>query len=226
GEKLEMQDTDRSPESYILAGENLIREIATGYGVSFEFIWSMAALGGPAARFILEDLNAFCAMLNRMLISRYCQPTRSWVLANAIVHGELEEPKIGNWWDCIWTGPPKVTIDRGRDGALYLKLLEKGMLTLEEWWSMLGQDSRKMRKKRILEIAEDLKECNRLGVPYHLYIAAAPGTPAPLDNTPIIDPSNPQFPALLQQAMAADPALRDRLSALLTTAENPNRLAA
>lgn len=179
GEEFQNLDTDRSPTNWIESAEFLIREIAAGYGVSYEFLWNMAAMGGPTARFILEDLNAFCEKFRRILISRYCQPYRSWVIANGIVHGELQEPQSGHWWDCVWSGPAKVTVDRGRDGALFRNLIQSGMMTLEEWWSLLGQDARRMRRKRIKEIKEDLAECEKQGIPYSLYIAPAPGTGNP-----------------------------------------------
>ncbi|XHR27541.1 MAG: phage portal protein [Chthoniobacteraceae bacterium] len=202
GQDIQFLDLKRVSGQFIPSAEYLIRDIAIGWGLSFEAIWNMAALGGATARFILEDLNAFLSKLQRMLISRYCHPTRSWVIANGIVRGEIPECKSEAWWECTWQGPQKVTVDRGRDGNLYVKLLSNGMLTLDEWWSMLGKDARKMRRKRIDEIAEDMAYCKTKGIPYAAYMAPAPGT------APVGTPDTPSGPSVDQPgSFSVDPAL-------------------
>ena len=139
------------------------------------FVWNIAAIGDPASRWILEDLNAFLARMIRILVGRYCQPVRSWVIANGIVNGKCRV-RTDNWWESGWTAPRRVTIDRGRDGKLYTLLLDRGMLTLDEWWSMLGKDSRRMRRDRIDEIADDLAYCQARKVPYEFYMAPTQGS--------------------------------------------------
>jgi capsid protein len=181
GQTLSPIDLSRKgQQTWIPSAEYFIRDIATGYGVSYEFIWNPEALGGPAARFMLEDLVRFCRRDRRMLVAYFCQPVRDWVIATGIMRGELPECKTGNWKQCLWMSPEEVTIDKGRMGALFKQLLDAGMITLDEWWAMLNKDGRKMRKKRILEISEDLAECTRLGVPYDLYQrGATSGEPDP-----------------------------------------------
>lgn len=207
GQSIEFLDLKRPSSQWVPSAEFFIRDIAIGYGVSYEFVWDMAALGGPGARFILEDLNCFCANDRRILISRYCQPVRSWIIADGIVHGALPECKTPNWHACNWTGPQDVTIDRGRMGALYRTMLEKGMLTLDEWWSSLGKDARKMRRARIDEIAEDMAYCAEVGIPYAYYCAVAAGTPAEAgleaDPTPSVAALDPALTAAIREAAAA-----------------------
>ena len=187
----------KGQQTWIPSAEYFIRDIAVGYGVSYEFIWNPEALGGPSARFMLEDLVRFCRRDRRMLVAHFCQPVRDWVLATGIMRGELPECKTPNWKQCLWMSPEEVTIDKGRMGALFKQLLDAGMITLDEWWAMLNKDGRKMRKKRILEISEDLAECARLGVPYELYQRGATAAlPPPLP------PSEPD-PALVEAIRAA-----------------------
>lgn len=216
GEEFQNISTDRSPTNWIEAAEFLIREIAAGYGVSYEFIWNMAALGGPTARMMLEDLNAFCEKFRRILIGRYCQSVRSWVLANGILWGELTEPKSGNWWDALWSGPPKVTVDRNQ-AMIYARLLEKGLLTLDEWWSLWGKNAKQMRRKRIREIKEDLLECGKHGVPYSLYCAPAPGTAATdtIGITDLATPGSPAALALVHLLQSGDASVADAIRTAL-----------
>lgn len=205
---------------YIPSAEFLIRDIAIGWGISYEAIWNMAALGGATARFILEDLNAFLSKLQRLLIARYCHPVRSWIIANAIVRGEIPECKTEAWWECHWQGPQRVTVDRGRDGNLYVKLLANGMITLDEWWSMLGRDARKMRRKRIDEIAEDMEYCRAKKVPYTSYMAPPPGTQI------VGSPDEPSGPSLDKPgSFSADPALDQEIRDVLSQGLNGGSIA-
>lgn len=180
GQKLEPIDLSRKGEqTWIPTAEFFVRDIAVGYGVSYEFVWNPEALGGPSARFMLEDLVRFCRRDRRMLIAHFCQPIREWVLANGIMRGELPPCKTGRWNHCLWMSPEEVTIDKGRMGALMKQLLDAGMITLDEWWAMLNKDGRKMREKRIREISEDMATCQRLGVPYELYQRGSSPVPVP-----------------------------------------------
>ena len=183
GQTLSAIDLSRKgQQTWIPSVEYFIRDIAVGLGSSFEFIWNPEKLGGPSARFMLEDLVRFCRRVRRMLIARYCQPVREWVIATGMMRGELRECRTPNWRACDWFSPEDATLDKGRMGAMFRNLVDSGMMTRDEWWSMLNKDGRKMRRKAIEEIADDMRICRELQVPYEYYTgkgAAAAQAPLP-----------------------------------------------
>ena len=70
-----------------------------------------------------------------MLIARYCQPVREWVIATGMMRGELRECRTPNWRACDWFSPEESQIDKlkyqkaAMDAADYRKQL--GVLVLE-----------------------------------------------------------------------------------------------
>lgn len=170
GEEFQFFTSDRPAITFAGFIDFLVRDIAWGFGVSPEFVWNIAGMGGANTRYILEDADRFLQVVQAIIVERFCQPVYSWVIADAIMRGELPVPNDDEWWTCNWTPPPRITADRGRDGKLLIELLLNGMLTLDEYWSMLGKNPREMRRRRIDEIAEDVAYCGERGVPYNYYV--------------------------------------------------------
>lgn len=83
--------------------------------------------------------------------------------------GELPMCKDPDFDNATWQTPPSLTVDRGRDGKLNIELTRNGMMSLNQYWSELGHDPRKMREQCIREIAEDKAKCEEYGIPYELY---------------------------------------------------------
>lgn len=177
GEEIKFFTSDRPSVTFAGFIDFLVRDIALGFGVTPEFIWSVAGMGGANTRFILQDAEWFFEEIRQLLIDLFCQRVYSWVIANGIVNGELPECEDDNWHACNWQGPASLTVDRGRDGRLYMELVSGGMMSRQSWWSAQGQDGLKMRKAIIDEIAEDMAYCKEKGVPYGLYFGAKPGQP-------------------------------------------------
>jgi capsid protein len=118
----------------------LIRDIAWGVGMSPEIIWDIAKLGGANTRFIIADAQEYVEEQQDELIEVFCK--RYWVYQTAVKlnAGILPPCEDPEWWQCDWIRPRKLTVDRGKDGKLYIELQGRGMLSLERWYGEQGQD--------------------------------------------------------------------------------------
>lgn len=175
GEEIKFFTSDRPSLTFAGFIDFLVRDIAWGFGVSPEFIWAVAGMGGANTRFILQDSEWFFDEIRQLLIDIFCQRIYSWVIANGILSGNLPYCKDPLWHACNWQGPPSLTVDRGRDGRLYIDLVKNGMMSRQDWWSALGKDGLKMRRAIIEELAEDIAYCEEKGVPVGFYLQAMPG---------------------------------------------------
>lgn len=159
----------------------LVRDIAWGFGVSPEFIWSVAGLGGTNSRVILEDAKWFFEEIQDLMVHLFCQPIYMTVIAIGIERGELVVPAgIEDPYSCNWQGPAKVTVDQGKEGQLELERLASGCGTWEEFWAARGKSGRVQVKKRIDEIAEAMDYAKTKKVPFDYIVAlnnGGDGTP-------------------------------------------------
>lgn len=170
GEKANFFKDGRDATSYTEFVQYMITDIALGFGVPREFVWGLAALSGPSARLVLQQADWFFADAAEMLVSDFCQPVWESVIADAMNRRLLPVPAAGtNWRAVSWQGPGSMTIDKGRDGKLYLDLVRSGMGTRSAWFEMTGRDGRTEMRKAIEEIRWAMDECDRRGVPYSLF---------------------------------------------------------
>jgi capsid protein len=167
----------------------LVRDMAWGFGVSPEFIWSVAGLSGPNARLILEDAKWFFEELQDLLVSLLCRKTYTWVIARAMMRGELPMCKDPQWWLCDWIGPQKITIDQGREGQLELDRLNAACGTWEGYWAARGKSGKKMVEKRIDEIAAAMVYAEDKNVPFDYVLPLKPGAQSVTDDGQDDEPS-------------------------------------
>lgn len=161
----------------------LVRDMAWGFGISPEFIWSVAGLTGPNSRLILEDANWFFEEVQDLIVYMLCRPIYTWVISRALIRGELPACKDPSWWRCNWQGPAKITIDEGRIGQLELAQLDAGVGTREGFWGKRGKSGRKMMETRVLEIKEEMDFCKLHKVPYESFRVMKPGANATAGKT-------------------------------------------
>jgi len=160
----------------------LVRDMAWGFGVSPEFIWAVAGMGGPNSRVILEDAKWFFEEIQDLLVDLFVRKTYTWVTARSMARGELRECRDPRWWVCDFIGPSKITIDQGREGQLELDRLNAACSTWEEYWAARGKSGKKMVRKRIDELADAMKYAEEKDVPFEYVISMKPGTPGTGDD--------------------------------------------
>lgn len=185
-EKIEFFEGKRPSLTFAGFIDYLIRDIAWGFGegVAPELIWAISGITGANTRLIVELGDRFFKRVASILTDAYCQPVWEWVIARACVSGALPWPNDEakrSWALCKWRGPRTLTVDRGRDGRLYIELVKNRMMTLEEWWTINNEDPAAMRRAWIDELAEDLAYCEQKGVPPAVYLNSQPGQLAPAE---------------------------------------------
>lgn len=175
-EEFQLLNSTRPSQTFTGFIDYLIREIAAGFGVPVEFIWSCMGLGGPNLRMVLEDAKWFIEEVQDLIVHLFCQPVYMWVIARGIERGDLVVPaEVTNPYGVAWQGPAKITVDQGKEGNLELERLANGCGTWEEYWNARGKSGRHMVFKRIDEIAEAMEYASKKKVPFDYVIALKKG---------------------------------------------------
>lgn len=121
---------DISPHmNYQSWDENLITEIALGYGLPVEVVWNMVKLNAANQRFIMEKTQVFRARYAQKLVNAYASRAYVYDTAMAIKHGIIRPPSDAFWWLHGWLMPSKLTIDKKGLGALNIQLNRRGLVT-------------------------------------------------------------------------------------------------
>ena len=121
----------------------LIRDVAWGLpfgGVSPELLWNITALGGANTRFVLADAQGFIDVGQQALVDDKQQPEMEMILACEMAAGRLRKCQDPEWWKALWIPPPRITVDFGRDGKLYLEQVKASALTFRRLHGWQGQD--------------------------------------------------------------------------------------
>lgn len=177
-EKIEFFENKRASLTFAGFIDYLIRDIAWGFGVAPELIWAISGLTGSNTRLVVELGDRYFRRVAGVLADAYCQPVYEWIIARACLNGDLpwpKDPAKRSWAQCKWRGPRTLTVDRGRDGRLYIELVKNRMMTLEEWWTLNNEDPAAMRRAWIDELAEDLAYCAEKGIDPAVYLNSQPG---------------------------------------------------
>jgi len=180
GEKLEMVKSERPSLTFTGFMDWLVNDIAWGFGIPPSFVWAIAGRTGPETRFTLSQADWFFKFIMRRMISRFCKPTRDFVIRWGLLTGRINNgrpPKNGSSpFLCRWHGPRKITIDERYFYQTWLERLDKGLGTEEEFYADLGLEASDVRRARVLEVKAWLDLCEEHGVPYELVRQSMPGS--------------------------------------------------
>lgn len=143
GENMQFFNQNRSlnPVEFITW---LFRGYAAGYGLPFDIVWGMAALGSAATRGMTQMAGRFIDRVQRLMINSVCQPDYEDVIGLGMMAymfpkdfpliEPLEPPKDISTWNMVdWGGPPDPSIDLFRDGKMAMDLISAGLMTVAEW---------------------------------------------------------------------------------------------
>lgn len=172
----------------------LFNLFSIGYGLPPDFLWGMSRLGGASVRGVTDLAGRFFERVMMMMIEHDCQPDYEDVIGTGILAYQyprdfpgvepLEPPPGLTGWNVVeWRGPKNVTVDKGRDGRVYLELMRAGKMTDQEWWTMSSEDPDEMRFKPAEELQEKLRDWKERGLPEDMFWRQQFGnnTPAPLE---------------------------------------------
>lgn len=179
GEKLSMVKSERPSLTFTGFMDWLVNDIAWGFGVPPSFVWAISGRTGPETRFTLSQADWFFRFIMRRMISRFCKPSRDFVIRWGLLTGRINNgrpPRNGESpFLCRWRGPRKITIDERYFYKTWLERLDKGLGTEEEFYADLGLEAADVRRARVLEVKDWMDLCKEHGVPYELVRASMPG---------------------------------------------------
>lgn len=171
GEKMEFFQNSRDSMGVTQFLDYLIAEIAVGFGVPVQFVWALTGMTGPYTRLVLQQADWFFADIADMLICDYCQPVWVSYIGHRIATGAIPAPRAGtNWRPVQWQGPGSLTIDKGRDGRLFIEMIKAGLLTREDWHEMTGKNGEKSTRRAVESIRRIMDICDELQVPYEFVL--------------------------------------------------------
>lgn len=151
--------------------DHLIRDMATGLGVPYEFIWNPERLGGTAQRFILEKAQRRFRerqdLLETMLLNRLW----FWVISSAIQRGDL--PPVEGGWRVRWQRPAELTVDAGRDAQNDREDVKMGLMTEAEHYGRRGLDWQEARDQKEREVDDLLERAGRIAKKHGLQLTVA-----------------------------------------------------
>jgi capsid protein len=165
---------DQRPHPNVQAfEEEQIRDIALGTDWPFEVLWKIQALGGANTRFILVDAQSkaeeeqeeVCAVFARA----YLMLLQEWEAT-----GQLPPCSDPDWYLHEWVTPPRLSVDFGRDGRIYIDQWVRGHITLKTLFGSQGYRWKRETTQWLEEIAYKKSEMKRLNLTM-ADLPAAPG---------------------------------------------------
>lgn len=138
-DSLQSPSTDRPSQGWRWLMEDMIREIAIGLDLPFGVVWNMSGLGGPAARFeINQAARTFRIFIEDVLEPKWLVPIVGWKIAEGIAKGQI--PFHPNWSAIKPQRPVYITIDLGRDSKAGIEENKAALLTATSWFEEMGLD--------------------------------------------------------------------------------------
>jgi capsid protein len=182
GEEFQFFTNGRNAANFKELIEYFASDISIGFGLPVQFVWALTGLAGPQARMVLQQADWFFIDVADMMVSNYCQPVREAFLADAMNRGLLRAPAPGtNWKATHWQGPGSLTIDKGRDGKLYVNLVENLMGTRKDFYRSTGKDGMTGLREAIEEIAQIRDIAEEFNLPLEIVLASMNGKPVGSD---------------------------------------------
>jgi hypothetical protein len=174
GEKLKILMDDRPAQNTREFIDDLIRDIATGFGLPVEVVWRMIDLTGPAVRFVLDVADRWIRHQQR-LQKRWCRRVWLWLVADAIDQGLLPMPEGERWWGVRWIHQRNLTIDRAKESRARLDEIAAGVGTWASWEEVDETDWKDRARQRVKEIRFAQEQCEAEGVPFERAFPGRPG---------------------------------------------------
>jgi capsid protein len=189
GHKLSVIHDDRPSPNQTAFMDELIRDIATGYGLPPEVIWKMGSLNGPGVRFVM-DYAARWIEKEQARLWDWAERVWWYFLSFETRQG-LGFPSSGDFLAIEWIPQRDLTIDRGREGKQRLDEISRGVGTMSDWHkSMSGASGERKIMERIDEVKFGMEYAESQGVPYdRAFPAPAGSTQAPPEEAPEEEPT-------------------------------------
>jgi capsid protein len=175
GDEFTAFNSNMPADSWFKFSQHLVRNIAIGTDLPFEFVWDMAGLTGPAVRMTSAQAARTFRHKQDLAEEKAINP-----IGSAWVTLEMEEGRLPfnpNWMRFRTARPRHVTIDSGRDSAADLSELAAGATSLQRMAEARGVgDAREILKQKAQELQWAKELAEEYDVEETAIIASAAGT--------------------------------------------------
>jgi capsid protein len=191
GEDIKSFATDRPSPNVEQFLEFLIRDIAYGIGLPFEFCWNASKLSGPSMRFVMAKAQRRIEQRQRLKM-RIGNRLWGWVVAKGAKRGDIKRLP-DDWWKVRWQTPAALTIDVGREAAQDRADFLAGLIDPTSFYSKQGLDVDDVIASRAAWAVKIREAAKTAGVePWMLYMATSNGNPGDNAKEPQQQPQEPQ----------------------------------
>jgi capsid protein len=161
GDEMEAFVANDPSDGWFRLTEHLLREIAVGLDLPYEFIWNMAGLPGPAVRMVSAQAQRTFKAKMDMVENRFLNPVTAWWVNYEMQPGRLLSFNP-EWHLFRFQRPAHLTIDNGRDSRSNLDELSAGVTTEEQICEEMGVDPDEMAEMRLSESRRKLTNARQL----------------------------------------------------------------
>ena len=162
GDKLTINSTDRPGPAWQGFMTFLVESACLATGLAPSVILG-TKVGGADTRAVLATAERVIIPWQDTLCDTF-QLEYEWVIENAILRGELENPP-DDWHSAAWHRPAKPTVDAGRMGSLEREDVKAGLMSREQFFSARGMDYRRELRQQAAEAKYILELSREFGVP-------------------------------------------------------------
>ena len=163
GEKIESFKNEHPGGSFEPFMRYVMGEVARAVGLPPEALMIFVGANGTEFRGLLEVAQNFLERLQQMLVDQFCRPFWKFWIWQEIQAGRLPYPG-DDWWHCEFIPPKKITVDNGRDGRLYIDLMEKGLMSFERYCNLHGLDAESEEDDIIQTFIRRKAKCEAAGL--------------------------------------------------------------
>lgn len=164
GRKLSILHDDRPSQNVREFVKDLVRDVAYSVGVDPEAVFFVAGMGSASARFSLQKTREQLKNRNtdaEVWATRIYQHT----ILLEIAAGRLRPCPTPDGLAVRWIARQDWTIDKGRDGALMLKLVAAGLADANEWTlATEGRTFEEIATSRIHDLAHIQQRAQEVGL--------------------------------------------------------------
>lgn len=121
--------------------KSLARDISWGVDMAPELLYDIAALGGANTRYVMADAQSFIEVEQQNLVDSVLARYYFYDTAVEIAAGRIRRPADPQWFKHVVIPPARWTVDKGRDGKLYLEQVRSGALTFKRMFGWDGYES-------------------------------------------------------------------------------------
>lgn len=159
-EELDPWESNRPSPAFTGFLDHLVRDIATGLGVPYEFVWNPERLSGTSQRFVLEKAQRRFKERQDLIESMVLNRLWFWVMSVAMNRGDLK--RISGSWRVQWQRPAELSVDAGRDATADRDDVKMGLMTEAEHFGRRGRDWRTERVQKEREVDDLIVRAQRL----------------------------------------------------------------